>query len=99
MFMVLMGNVSGNYGQSDWTLEDPQEGLRTVTRFVKFPYPFSEVPAVIMGLTGLDADAGKNLRVFVQAADITPTGFNVKFQTWHDSVTYGIRASWIAMTV
>jgi hypothetical protein len=26
MFMILTGNVGGGYGESDWTLEDPQGG-------------------------------------------------------------------------
>jgi hypothetical protein len=97
--MILMGHVSGNAGQPDWTLEDPQVGQRTVTRTVTFPQPFPRVPAVLVNLTGLDAAAGKILRVRVYATDVTPTAFNVKFETWAGSVIYGVRASWIAITM
>jgi hypothetical protein len=48
-------------------------------------------------LTHLDAGAGTNLRVSVEAGDITTTGFNAKFTTWDDSVTFGVTASWIAV--
>ncbi|HEX5881783.1 MAG TPA: H-type lectin domain-containing protein [Actinomycetota bacterium] len=97
--MVLMGYVSGNHGQPDWTLDDPQVGQRTVIRSVTFPKPFPQVPGVLVNLRGLDAAAGKNLRVRVYAADITPTAFNVKFETWADSIIYEVRASWIAITM
>jgi hypothetical protein len=95
---IWMGNVGGDYTQADWSLEDPVVGLRVVIRPVKFKQPMPTQPAVIMGLTNLDAGAGKNLRVRVEAVDVTTTGFNAKFMTWADSVTYGIIASWIAVT-
>jgi len=99
MFMILMGTVGGGYGESDWTLEDPQGGLRRVTRPVTFPQPFEQRPAVAVNLKGLDAAAGKALRVRAYAADVTPNGFNMKFETWDDSVIYGVWASWIAITM
>jgi hypothetical protein len=99
MLGLYAGHVSGNYGQSDWTLEDPQVGQRTVTRSVTFPQPFPGMPLILVNLTGLDAAAGKNLRVRVYPTDVTPAGFNVNFETWADSIIYGVRASWIAMYV
>jgi hypothetical protein len=95
--MIWMGNVGGDYSQADWNLEDPPTGLRTVTRHVAFNQPFTKPPAVILGLTSVDAAEGKNLRVRVEAANVSTTGFNVKFTTWFDSITYGLRASWIAV--
>lgn len=100
MFRILTGNVGGGYAESDWTLEDPQGGLRRVTRSVTFPLgPFEQRPAVIVNLKGLDAAAGKALRVRAYAADVTPNGFNMKFERWDDSVIYGVWASWIAITM
>lgn len=96
--MIWMGNVGGDFTQADWSLEDPAVGLRTVVRSVKFPQAMPKPPAVIMGFTLLDAHRDKNLRVRVTAEDVTTTGFNAKFITWSDSVTYGLRASWIAIT-
>jgi hypothetical protein len=95
--IIWMGYVGGNYTQADWSLEDPVVGLRVVIRPVKFQQPTKTQPAVIMGLTHLDAGTEKNLRVRVEAVDITTTGFNAKFITWADSVTYGVMASWIAV--
>jgi H-type lectin domain-containing protein len=65
---------------------------------VTFRQPFEQRPAVIVNLRGLDAAAGKALRVRVYAADVTPKGFNMTFETWDDSVIYGVGASWIAIT-
>lgn len=94
---ILMGNVGGTYDEVDWSLEDPLCGVRTVTRYVKFSVPFPNEPSVIMGITKLDAGATTNLRVNVEAADVTTTGFNARFTTWDDSVTFGVSASWIAV--
>jgi hypothetical protein len=55
-------------------------------------------PAVVIGLTTIDAHRDRNVRVKVEATDVTTTGFNAKFSTWFDSVTYGLAASWIAVT-
>jgi hypothetical protein len=94
---IWMGYVGGNYTQADWSLEDPVVGQRVVIRPVHFPQPTKTHPAVIMGITHLDAGTEKNLSVRVEAVDITITGFNAKFTTWADSVTYGVIASWIAV--
>jgi hypothetical protein len=95
--MIWMGNVGGTFKDSDWSLDDQVTGLRVAIRNVKFKQPMPKQPAVILGFTSLDAGADKNLRARVEATDVTTTGFNAKFTTWSDSVTYGLSASWIAI--
>lgn len=72
-------------------------GLRVAIRPVKFKQPMPKQPGVIIGLSSVDTDGGKNVRVSVVATDVTTTGFNAKFTTWSDSVTYGLAASWLAI--
>jgi len=95
--MIWMGSVGGDFTQADWSLEDHVNGLRIVTRPVKFKQPMPTVPAVILGFTSVDAGEGKNVRVRVEPENVTTTGFNAKFSTWADSVTFGLKASWIAI--
>jgi len=94
---IWMGNAGGNWTEADWSLDDPPNGARSVKHFVKFPAPFNKKPAVTCGLTSLDAAQGTNLRARVEVLDVTATGFNMRFTTWGDSVTYGMSASWLAV--
>lgn len=47
-------------------------------------------------LSGLDSDHNRNTRITVNAINITRDGFEIDFQTWSDSIIYGVGYTWIA---
>ncbi|KAK1479621.1 metalloprotease [Colletotrichum cuscutae] len=57
---------------------------------------FEKTPKVFIGLSELDMDSAKKLRVKVFADKITPDGFIWHGETWDDSLLYTVGADWIA---
>ncbi|KAK1526988.1 metalloprotease [Colletotrichum costaricense] len=57
---------------------------------------FEKTPKVSIGLSELDMDSAKKLRVKVFADKITPDGFIWHGETWDDSLLYTVGADWIA---
>ncbi|XP_061186726.1 uncharacterized protein LOC133194837 [Saccostrea echinata] len=66
------------------------------TQVVSFRSPFREIPALTYGLYRLDVGHRTNLRVNTVVMDITNRGFNVRLQTWGDTILYGANISWMA---
>ena len=94
---IRSGRIGGSYSETDWTLEDPSGGVKTVRRHVDFgDDDFSEGPCVVLGIVHLDTAYTQNVRVNATAENITNNGFDVVFTTWADSKTYGVQADWLA---
>ena len=65
-------------------------------RDVKFYHPYPEVPEVICYLVHIDSSERRNHRMHVEPQNITPSGFELCFSTWGDSVIYELEAEWMA---
>jgi hypothetical protein len=87
---------NGYEENSDWGLHIGL-GYRTYTTAVQFNSPFREPPQIALALSGQDVGPEKNNRIRLIARDITVDGFNLVYQTWHDTVVYSVWATWTAI--
>jgi hypothetical protein len=87
---------NGAWMNSDWGLHIGIGG-RSYTTAVQFDSPFQEPPKVAVALSGQDVDGEKNNRIRLIATDITVDGFNLVYQTWHDTVVYSVWVTWTAI--
>ncbi|KAJ8311758.1 hypothetical protein KUTeg_011113 [Tegillarca granosa] len=67
-------------------------GIRTII----FHTPFSRTPSIVHGVTLLDSNSNKNLRIKVSTNSISRFGFTLKLATWGDTVLYGLTVRWMA---
>ena len=65
-------------------------------REVKFYQPYQEVPEVICYLVHIDSSERRNHRMHVEPLNITPSGFELCFNTWADSIIFELEAEWVA---
>ena len=85
----------------DWTLaqieasESPKP--RSFEYYIRFDYPFSNVPLVHTGITGFDIDNGDTNRLRIYTENISSDGFNLVVQTWMYTRIYKVDVSWIAL--
>jgi len=76
-----------------WTGQGPRESRHVV----KFKEPFTEVPAVMVGISMWDLDQKTNSRADISADNVTVKGFHLVFKTWGDTRVARIRADWTAI--
>ena len=72
-------------------------GAREKRVAVTFSQPFTETPAIVIGISMWDIDHKTNSRVDISAEAVTATGFEIAFRTWGDSRIARIRAGWTAI--
>ncbi|BFZ17485.1 hypothetical protein BsWGS_20523 [Bradybaena similaris] len=86
---------SDNWGAipSDDGKQKTRESAFTIT----FPQSFIAPPSVLMSVTSLDADQGKNLRYSTRLTEHTARGFRGSCFTWWDTIIYSMRVHWIAV--
>ena len=63
---------------------------------VNFDKAYEKKPQVVVSINKLDYDKNKNLRINVFAADIDSSGFDLKIQTWDDTIIYRVTIAWIS---
>ena len=73
------------------------DGDRRVEVAVTFVSPFSAVPHVTLGLTGVDSAHDQNLRLWLSARDVSVTGFTMVCETWGDTHIARAAVSWQAL--
>jgi hypothetical protein len=97
---LISGNISPGYNtNSDWKLHivDKRDQSREYRVYVGFPQEFVRVaPQVMVALTAIDVDHGRNLRVIVQAENVTTSGFTIVITTWWDTILFAASVSWMA---
>lgn len=76
-----------------WTGEGPRQTRSAVV----FSEPFRAPPSVRVWLTMWDVSNTTNMRMDVQAEDVTDTGFAIVFRTWADTKVARIRVGWQAI--
>lgn len=57
---------------------------------------FDKLPKVFIGMSALDMDSAKNMRVKIFADKISSDGFTWHGESWDDSLLYSVGADWIA---
>jgi hypothetical protein len=87
---------NGYLENSDWTLRTGT-GERTYRTVVTFDSPFQVPPKISLALRGQDVGATTNTRLVLIAENITVDSFDIVYQTWGDTVIYGVWATWTAI--
>lgn len=80
-------------GGEMWT----SEGARMVTQAITFEEAFQAAPSVTVSLSMVDMSNAANIRMDVQAEEVTKTGFNIVFRTWGDTRIARARVAWQAI--
>ena len=73
------------------------QGDRENRHIVLFKDKFSDIPAVMVGISMWDIDHKYNARADISAERITVDGFHIVFRTWGDTRIARIRVEWIAL--
>jgi len=66
----------------------------------KFKYlhkTYPNPPRIAVGLTWLDVDHSKNLRISAKASDVTTANFNAELNAWSDTILYGAGMSYLEL--
>lgn len=93
--IFLSGTIACDGNDSDWSLNEGN-GERTFTRRITFKSAFSNVPMVTVGLTGLDVSSGPT-KIYVGAANIDATGFDLEVKTWADTRVWAAVVNWLTI--
>jgi hypothetical protein len=73
-----------------------QANFRFFNKHVNFDKPFDFIPVVRTGISGLDCANQANLRVATYALQVNEKGFDLKVQTWSDSIVHSVELNWVA---
>ena len=72
-------------------------GPREVVQPVIFDEPFTDLPAVTLGLVMWDIAEGSNSRIDLGTQTISTRGFEIRLRTWGDTRIARVRVSWQAI--
>ena len=75
-----------------------EKGNRIVKQHITFEKKYETKPNVMVAISSLDAGAtsDKTTRVRVSAKNIDTSGFDIEINTWHTSVLFEVKVSWIS---
>lgn len=73
------------------------DGPRLIREKIEFGDGFRSTPSVMVSLSMWDISNGANMRMDVQAENITPKGFDIVFRTWGDTKVARVRVAWQAI--
>jgi hypothetical protein len=79
-----------------YTLHTSKGGNRHCDVQISFSSPFYTQPQVFATISGFDGETAHNLRLKVNAHQVTPQGFQLRAETWADSRLDAVTVSWIA---
>ncbi|RMC31646.1 hypothetical protein C9E81_20375 [Paracoccus alkanivorans] len=74
-----------------------ESGERKVSADITFQRPFRSPPTVTLGLTGIDSAHDQNLRVWLEAKNVSETGFTIECNTWSDTRIARVAIFWSAI--
>ena len=63
---------------------------------IHFNPPFSEIPKIVWGTTGLDVRHLQNTRFATSVQGVTTNGFTLEAHTWLDTGIYLVSLQWMA---
>jgi H-type lectin domain len=105
-FMVEHGDVGLSAAEIDdkskWSLSVAPEGpvqlvnRRSFSQHIQFRRQFERVPFVMLDLEYLNASVDHNLRVTVEARNVSVTGFDLYVGTWNKSTVDRVAVGWLA---
>lgn len=94
--MIRSGVMQFGAGHPGWTL-NAGNGFRTfVSPDVAFQPPFGSTPTVMLALSGVDAEHTANVRVTLELAEVENDEFNIRVNTWADTMLHSVQVSFIA---
>jgi hypothetical protein len=76
---------------------DRGQGSRQVATWVPFHPPFRSTPVVTTELSLIDCSRWYFIRGATYARSVTPAGFYLVLETWDNSRTFALSASWKAI--
>lgn len=71
-------------------------GWREFKYHVDFDIKYDKKPKVLVSINQLDNDKSRNVRINAFAADIDNSGFDLKIQTWDDTLIVSARIAWVS---
>lgn len=75
------------------------EGFHQTEKSIKFNTKFSAPPTVLVWLSGLDVEKGRNMRVKCLASSVKEEGFKLSLEGWCDTLLHnGTEATWFAFS-
>lgn len=73
------------------------DGPRSVVSAIQFSGDFAKAPGVHVSICSVDAAHEQNLRLRLEATEISPKGFVVEAHTWGDTRIGRLSVSWLAV--
>jgi hypothetical protein len=90
------GTVQFRPDSPDWNLHEGTGPRRFQSPDIRFHEAFTTPPTVVVAIASLDTEHQANTRVVVYTADVEADEFNIRIQTWDDSLVYQVWVTWIA---
>jgi len=91
---IKTGQFGSGLPNIDWKLNEGT-GDRGFRQHIDFGESFSEVPAIVLGITYLESTIAP-VRVAVEAKNVGTEGFDVDIRTWLDTHVWSCGGFWMA---
>jgi hypothetical protein len=90
------GQFGSGLPNTDWKLNEGT-GDGAFQQRINFGESFSELPAVIVGITYLESTVAP-VRVAVEAKNVSKQGFDINIRTWRETLVWSCGGFWMAYT-
>ena len=95
--MIQTGMTWLGYSETPgWNLNGGNGERSFISTDIPFNPPFATPPTVALSLGGIDSAHDTNLRVILTPFDVDQREFNVKLQTWGDTLIFQVWVTWVA---
>lgn len=89
------GKIEIFSSEEGWSLSEGNGDRSYWKRFV-FEKEFMHAPFVTVSLAGIDASKDTNLRLVLQAHNVTQFAFDLEIRTWADTTIDYVALTWMA---
>ncbi len=95
--MIQTGTVWYGYATTPgWNLNTGTGDRSFTIPDISFNPPFSAPPHIVLAVGGIDSERATNLRITLEPYDVETAEFNIKVNTWGDTLLYQVWITWIA---
>ena len=95
--MIQTGLVGLGYSATPgWNLNVGSGERSFISTDVPFDPPFASPPKVALALGGVDSGHDRNLRIILTPHDVDVREFNIRINTWGDTMIFQVWVTWIA---
>jgi hypothetical protein len=94
---IKAGQFDSGLPNAEWKLND-RTGDSVFRQHVDFGEDFSEVPAIVLGITYLESTVAP-VQVAVEAKNLSTRGFDLEIRTCLNTPVWSCGGRWIAYTV